>query len=176
VSWDITQEIICQALEYACKIAAPIQSMDHLLMVIAQHYSKDVRRRECRLVPSTWGQKMTCLALEDRDQMHVSEQAIENAHNERLFQKLAGEFACFPTKQRQAVFWELASRMSFDDEPTPLQAIFLAFGNHLEKYRAPRLVTQKEHNQYTSLLRAAHRRLACIAQKNAGPFMNFKNS
>lgn len=101
----------------------------------------------------------------------MSEQVSEtNAHYERLFQKLAGEIACFPTKQRQTVLWDLASRMSFDDEPTPLQAIFLAFGNHLEKYRAPRLVTQKERNQYASLLRAAHRRLACIAQKKRWSF------
>jgi DNA-directed RNA polymerase specialized sigma24 family protein len=167
VSWDITQESICRALEYARKTAAPIQSMDHFLMVIAQHYSKDLRRRECRLVPSTWGQEAT---FEGRDQIHVGEQAIENAHNEHLYQKLAGEIACFPTKQRQAVLWDLASRMSFDNEPTPLQAAFLASGIHLEKYRAPQLVTQKERNQYAALLHAAYRRLACIAQKKCWVF------
>lgn len=165
VAWDITQESICRTLEYTKRTAEPIRSMDHLLSVVAQHYGKDLRRRECRHIRPAENQELEALIPESEEQLSFGEQAIENVHQECLFQSLAQEIAHFPKKQRQALLCDLANRMSFEDQPTPLQAAFLRCGIHLEAYRMPSLPTQRERERHTSLLSYAYRRLARLAQE-----------
>ncbi len=171
VAWDIVQETLRRVLEYAHKAeqneVVPIQALERLVTVVAQNYSRDLRRREWRLMrhsTDTGG-----IDTEDFVDVRASfmELATENVYRGQLFQLVAREVARFPAKQRQALLTDLANRMVFESQPTALQAAFLAEGIRLEEYRHPLPQNARERGQYASLLAHAYKRLAASEQVRA---------
>lgn len=163
VAWDIVQESMRRAFEYAQRIeqsneAKPIQSLTALLNTVAQNYSRDLRRREWRLSKEATNAPQGFTDTED----NFSEIATENAYREHLFRDLASEIALFPTKQRQALLSDLAGRMAFEEKPSMLQAAFQAVGIHLEEYRQSRSECEQERSRNAALLAHAYKRLKCL--------------
>lgn len=156
VAWDIVQESMRKALEYAQKAERgekePVQSLTALLNTVAQNCTRDLRRRERRL------SREMPLGFADSE-TNFSEVATENAYHERLFRDLAHEIARFPAKQRQALLADLASRMAFEEKPSTLQAAFRAEGIFLENYRRSRPESERERNRNAALLNHAYKRL-----------------
>jgi DNA-directed RNA polymerase specialized sigma24 family protein len=160
VAWDIVQESMRRAFEYAQKTelsseAKPIQSLAALLSTVAQNYSRDLRRREWRLSKEAANAPQGFVDTEE----NFSEIATENAYREHLFRDLASEIALFPAKQRQALLADLAGRMAFGERPSTLQAAFQAAGIRLEEYRKPRAEGEQERSRNAALLAHAYKRL-----------------
>lgn len=85
--------------------------------------------------------------------------ADEDPYHESLFHLLANRIAQFPSKQRDALLAELASRMVFDEKPTVLQAAFQAEGITLEEYRQLQPATEQTRAHRAALLYQAYQRL-----------------
>lgn len=168
IAEDIVQEVARRLLEYKQKLAqreaTPIQSLKPMLKVIAYNYGKDMRRRDLR---------MTRIEVQEDDdveqqgilngEIDAEECATENVYYEMLFTDIAREIATFPYKQRRALLVDLATRMSFEQQPTPLQKAFLKVGIHLEEYQNLQPSPTEERNRYTSLLAHAYRRISALA-------------
>jgi DNA-directed RNA polymerase specialized sigma24 family protein len=139
---------------------APVHSLEHMIWAIACHYCVDMNRRDRRLVrmPSNDCPLDKYTAIDD--EADLTEKATENASREELFILLAHEIAEFPAKQRRALLIDLANLMCFDEEPTPLQAAFLAVGIDLREYQLPLPDNPVERSQHSSLLYHAYKRVA----------------
>lgn len=159
VAWDIVQESMRKALEYARKAekgeGEVVQSLPALLSIIARNYGRDLRRREWRLSKEATNIPQGFVDSE----ASFSEVATENVYHERLFRSLAHEIALFPLKQRQALLADLAGRMAFEKKPSTLQAAFQAEGIRLEEYRSSRPTDERERNRNAALLAHAYKRL-----------------
>lgn len=168
VAWDIVQESMRRAFEYAQKNeqndeARPIQSLAALLSTVAQNYSRDLRRREWRLSKEVANAPQGFVDTEE----NFSEIATENAYRENLFRDLASEIAHFPAKQRQALLTDLAGRMAFGDRPSTLQVAFRDAGIRLEEYRKARPEGEQERSRNAALLAHAYKRLKRLKKVQA---------
>src|SRR5207248_3697568 len=97
------------------------------------------------------------------DQIQILESVTEHVYQESLFKLLAHEIANFPEKQRRALLIDLANRVCFDTQPTPLQRAFLEEGIQLEHYRQPLPADPLGRSRHVSLLNHAYRRVAHLA-------------
>lgn len=162
VAWDIVQESMRRAYEYSQKAAygerEPVQSLTALLKTVAQNYSRDLWRREWRLSREAAYAPQGFIANEG----NFSEIATENAYRESLFRLLAHEIAQFPAKQRQALLADLANRMAFEEQLSPLQAAFQAEGIRLEEYQKSRIENDLERGRNAALLAHAYKRLKTL--------------
>src|SRR5712691_2203445 len=173
IAEDIVQEAARRIIERSQKAgrgeATPIHAFEHMVVVTAYNYCKDMRRRDRRLIHLVVGD----YALEgrdivnDRDEPDLSEAATEHVYQEALFTLLAREIARFPDKQRRVLLIDLANRMCFGTQPTPLQEAFLKVGIRLQEYQQPLPDDPKERSRCTSLLNHAYKRIAqlgCVRQ------------
>lgn len=169
---DVIQETLLRLLERSEKarrgVTSPIYSPKHMAISTAYNYSVDMTRRDRRHVriaaqdiSEKSGEGMTEL-------VDYTEIATENVYRETIFTWAVYEIANFPVKQRDALLVDLASRMSFDAQPTPLQKAFLAVGIQLRHYQKPLPTDPEECTRYRSLLHHAYKRLAQLGsmQKN----------
>jgi DNA-directed RNA polymerase specialized sigma24 family protein len=165
IAADIVQETIRKLIERAQKAerskAPPIYALRPMLRVIAYNYGKDLRRQDQRLSRIAEGDDAVEQPLDETES--TEERAIENAYREVLFTSIAMEIASFPAKQRLALLTDLASHMSFELQPTPLQKAFLKAGIRLQDYQHLLPTTSDERNKYTSLLAHAYRRVSTLA-------------
>jgi len=139
--------------------ADPIRSLDHMTTIIAQNYCRDLRRRDCRLV-SLQPDNYVWDVLDHTGEQPLTFDAIcEAIDQELLLAQIVREIANFPMKQRTAILIDLANRMYFDSELTPLQKAFQEAGIPIEMYRQPLPDNIRERNQHTSLLNHAYRRI-----------------
>jgi DNA-directed RNA polymerase specialized sigma24 family protein len=166
---DILQETARRIIEYAQKAekgeALPIGLFEHLVIVTACNYCKDMRRRDRRFKRLAADTSIVVgeSAMSSLDQTQWSEEAVELVYQEELFTLLAHEIVAFPNKQRNALLVDLANRMSFDEQPTPLQKAFLQVGIHLEHYQQPLPDDLRERSKYAALLYYAYKRVAQLA-------------
>jgi DNA-directed RNA polymerase specialized sigma24 family protein len=170
---DILQETSRRIFEYALKAemgrALPIYHFEHMVIVTARNCCKDLRRRDRRFKRL---EADTSISVEENvmrnlDQTHLSEAATESVYREGLFVLMAQEIATFPSKQKQALLADLASLMSFEEQPTSLQKAFLDAGIRLEEYRDVLPSNEKERQRYASLLYHAYKRVALLARVQA---------
>lgn len=172
---DIVQETARRIVERVRKAeqgeAESIRSPRGMITITAQNYCNDLRRRDHRLLHMGAD---TCIlgARMYRDRQAPLFDAIcESIDQEQLLTQVAQEIACFPEKQRTALLIDLANRMSFDVQPTPLQDAFLEAGIRLEQYRQPLPVDKRKRNQHISLLNYAIKRitrLPCVQEYITG--------
>ena len=166
IAEDLVQETMRRLIEYAQKVelgnATPIHSLECLMRVIACNYGKDLRRHDLRQVHMTSDDDAYDIYTIMEISVDPSEVAIENIYQEGLFTLIACEIARFPKKQRVALLIDLASRMSFDTPPTPLQEAFLKVGMRLQAYRQPLPSDRVGRNRHASLLSQAYKRLTLL--------------
>lgn len=143
----------------------PIYSLQHMIVVIARNYCIDLRRRDRKLqrVPSN---DFTESFSTTGDYESPLEIATEHVYQEELFFLLVHEIVRFPPKQRKALLIDLANRMRFDTELTPLQRAFLAQGIDLRLYRQPLPQDQKERARQVALTSLAYKRVATCIRNN----------
>jgi DNA-directed RNA polymerase specialized sigma24 family protein len=168
---DIVQETARRLIERVRKAergeAEPVYSLKQMMIVIAQNYCKDLRRSDRRLLhmsPRNGGAETVASADE---QALALDAVTEKVYQEWLFMLVAYEIANFPDKQRKALLTDLANRMSFETQPTPLQKAFLEAGIRLEQYRQPLPTSPQERSRHASILNYAYRRVAhlrCIQE------------
>lgn len=159
LAWDIVQEGVRKVFEYTRSGQKPVQSLKGLLAVTMRNYSTDLYRREKKQVREASDVSAQYAHEFADDEASFSEIATENVYRERLFRFLARNIARFPAKQRHALLADLASRMAFEEQPSTLQAAFLAEGIRLEEYKCSRPETSCERNRNAALLNHAYKRL-----------------
>ncbi len=161
---DIVQETARRIIERIQKAergeADPVQSLPKMITIIAQNYCRDLRRHDIRLVHIQPDQYIVDAHISNGYQPHILDTICESADQEQLLTQVAREIANFPKKQRKALLIDLANRMYFDKQPTPLQKAFLEVGIQLEQYRQPIPKDIQERNQHASLLNHANKRIA----------------
>jgi len=166
---DVLQETARRIIEYAQKAekgeAIPIYLFKHMVIATARNYCRDMRRRDRRFIRLMADTSIVVgeSTMGNLDQAHLSESATELVYQEELFTLLAHEIAAFPNKQRSALLIDLANRMSFEEQPTPLQKAFLQVGIRLEEYQQPLPNDLKERSKYAALLYHAYKRVAQLA-------------
>ena len=160
IAEDIIQETVRKLFEYERKVqrgeSVPIHSLVPMMRVIAHNYSKDMLRHDNRVIRiDANNTEMSPL----HEEINVEECGTENAYNEIIFREMARAIASFPSKQRHALLIDIAAHMSFEQQPTPLQQAFANAGIQLQAYRNMVPGTSQGHNQHTSLVAHAYKRV-----------------
>ena len=158
---DIVQESARRILEYSRRAqrqeVKPINSLERILWAVVRNCCIDLRRRDSRLVHTRAGEYVF---ERESDQSNPLDKAIENMYYKEIFTLLACKIAHFPKKQRRALLIDLANRMSFDAQPTPLQEAFMTAGLDLHEYRQPLPENYVERSRHAALLTVAYKRIA----------------
>src|SRR5205823_4144548 len=126
-----------------------------------------MRRHDRRLYHMQPDQFVLDVHIRKGFQSHIFDVVCESIDQELLLTQVARGIARFPEKQRKALLIDLANRMSFDTQPTPLQKAFLEEGIRLELYRQPLPASAQERSRHVSLLNHAYKRVAhlpCIKE------------
>jgi len=172
---DILQETARRLIERRLKVdlgeAAPIQMLERMAIATAYNYCQDMRRRDCRLIRLIPGAYLPEVhdILNESKEMDLSASATECVYQESLFTLLAQEIAHFPEKQQRALLVDLANRMSFEEQLTPLQKAFLNVGISLKEYQQTPPENAKERSRNAALLHYAYKRITQLSylQKKA---------
>jgi len=161
---DVAQEAVRRMIERIQKAvrgeAVPIHSVEHMLVMIARNYILDLRRREYRVTRLSSHCATHAMEIRASDGESMTETATEHVYHEWLFLQLAREIARLPCKQRRAILIDLANRMSFNMEPTPLQAAFLSLEIDLRDYQQLLPENSVERARHASLVSLAYKRIA----------------
>jgi DNA-directed RNA polymerase specialized sigma24 family protein len=160
---DILQESFERILKYAKKAedgeVPPIESLEHISIVIAHNCCKDLRRKDQRLTRISPDEHMSRGYVIMSDRSDASEIALDNLFREWLYVKLSQDIVKFPEKQRKALLIDIANLMHFDVQPTPLQQAFLDQKIRLQDYQQPLPVNAVERTRHSALLSLALKRV-----------------
>jgi hypothetical protein len=117
-------------------------------------------RRDRRLQHTFSADYVPIISSAEDNQLSPFEIAAEQVYQEELFTQLAHEIAHFPAKQRTALLIDLANRIHFDTELTPLRKVFLAEGIDLQLYQRPLPNDPIERAKQAALTSLAYKRVA----------------
>ncbi len=161
---DIVQEAITRLFQYSQRAergeVVPIETIEHMIKVVALNYCRDLKRRERRLLRSTADEWSYGEHVDSTNAVDPAEIAIDKAFHEWLFERLSQEIVKFPKKQRNALLIDLAYRMHFAVRPTSLQRAFLRRGIRLQDFRAPAPKNPLERGRHAANLNLAYKRVA----------------
>jgi DNA-directed RNA polymerase specialized sigma24 family protein len=164
VAWDIVLVTIQRTYEYTLKAQhenIPIASIQRLSITIAKNYFQDLRRKDSRLQPfNRDGYSQVDYAI--HDEIDTAEAVLEKMHEEWLFQEIAKEIANYPPKMRMAMLIDIAMRMDFGSNPTPLQAAFIAVGIQLQDFQNLLPEDPVMRSRHASLVSLGYRKLAML--------------
>ena len=164
IAWDIVLVTIQRTYEYALKARReniPIASIQRLSIKIAKNYFHDLRRKDSRLQPfNRDGYSQVEYAI--HDEINTAEAVLDKVHEEWLFQEIAKEVANYPPKMRMAMLIDIAMRMHFGSNPTPLQAAFLEVGIRLEEFQNLLPEDPVMRSRHASLVSLGYRKLAIL--------------
>jgi len=167
---DIVQETIVRVLKSIRRAESgegiPIASPEGLSIVIARNYFEDLRRRDRRLVRIASDDDSPGVHIVLQTHLKPSELALNNLFLEWLYVKFSLEAVKFSHKQRTALLIDLANRMDFDVQPTPLQKAFLQVGIRLQDYQQPLPKDTVERSRHASNASLAYGRTREWAKKN----------
>lgn len=165
---DAVQEAALRILERDQRVirgeAGAMQHPERMIIVTELNYLRDERRHDLRM--ARWGTDESLFEGQVVQLQYIidpAEVAVENVFRESIFFWVAHEIARFPDKERTALLYDLAVRMSFDDEPTPLQSAFLEEGIDLRDYVDTLSDDKKERARHAALLWHAYKRLKELA-------------
>ena len=161
IAWDIVLVTIQRTYEYNLKAQdenIPIGSFQRLSIRIAKNYFQDLRRKDSRLLPLN---RDGCSQVEYmvHDEVNISEVILDRVYEEWLFEEIAKEIASYPTKLRTAMLIDIARRMDFGVQPTPLQAAFLKVGIQLRDYENLLPQDPTMRSRHASLVSLGYRKL-----------------
>lgn len=167
---DILQETARRMIEYSRRAeqgaVLPISAPERLSVTIARNYCRDIQQRERRFLDLHTDSYASVSFARDYE-MSPLDIAIEHVYQERIFAQLAHEIVRLPPKQRRALLIDLANRMDFNTQLTPLQKAFLTEGIDLKAYRIPHSTNATERARYASLLSLAYRRVGACMRESA---------
>jgi DNA-directed RNA polymerase specialized sigma24 family protein len=171
---DVVQETARRVLERSHKAergeADQIYSLKNLTLVTAHNYCADLRRHDRRLSHVQSQESLheaNGAGSAIKQPVHPLELVTEHVFQEWIFGMIAHEVSKFPEKQRTAVLIDLANRMSFDAQPTPLQQAFLNAGIQLQQYKQELPSDPQARNRHLASLSQAYKRIAhlpCVQQ------------
>ena len=162
---DLLQEAVIHVFKYAKRAAeglvAPIDSIERFGYITALNVCRDWWRKE-RHMPlyQSLGDGVREDVLSRAWVLDTEEAAVNRVYQEWIFMKAARDVAQFPQKTRQALLVELAERMFFDDELTPLQKAFLQQGIRLADYQGLKPTDPKLRSRHSSLANHAFNRVS----------------
>ena len=168
---DVVQETVRRMLERSQQAerleAEPVRSFERMCFSIARNYCIDMLRRDGRLqrlsADRSW--------LEDErsldNQVNLFEVAIECASQEEVFTRLAQQVAHFPEKRRRALLIDLANRMCFERELTPLQKAFLSVGIDFQEFRQALPSDPANQTKQAALKSLAYKQITVLMQEYA---------
>ena len=162
IAEDVAQETMFRMMKRVRQsqkgTALPIHSLKNMATTIARNYVLDLRRHDRRVVRLS---QPGSLQVETSTGEHESpsEKATQQIFHEWVFLQIAREINRLPCKQRCAILIDLANRMNFDDQPTPLQLAFLAVGISLQDYQRLLSENSVERTRHSSLLSLAYKRI-----------------
>src|SRR6266702_8284287 len=164
IAWDIVLVTIQRTYEYTLKAQReniPIASIQRLSITIAKNYFQDLRRKDSRLQPFN---RDGCSQVENaiHDELNIAEVVLDKVYEEWLFQEIAKEIVNYPPKMREAMLIDIAMRMDFDIQATPLQAAFLEVGIQLQDYAGLLLQDPIMLSRHASLVSLGYRKLALL--------------
>ena len=165
---DIVQEAMRRTVERIQRAEqgqeTPIYCLEHMIVVIACNYCRDLRRRDKRFVHSiTDSSSYVEQATDSAPTQDLSAEATEQVYQEALFTLLAQEVAQFPYKQREALLVDLANHMSFEEQPTALQKAFLHVDIRLQDYQQVASQDIRQRARQAALLHHAYKRVAQLS-------------
>ena len=166
VAWDIVLTAIERTFEYIHQAWANgivVHSPEHLSVVIAKNYYRDLRRREQRLQRLSQDEFTPGEQISQSRLVDPAEEAAEQVYEEWLLVKTVSVIAAFSKKLRTAILVDLANRMHFGAEPTVLQQAFLAAGIRLQDYQRPQPSDPSERSRQSALRSLAYKRVAQTA-------------
>lgn len=164
IAWDIVLVTIQRTYEYNLKAQdenVPIRSFQQLSIRIARNYFQDLRRKDNRLQPFN---RDGCSQVEFtiHDEINIADEILDRVYEEWLFEEIAREIASYPIKLRTAMLIDIARRMDFDAQPTPLQAAFLAEGIQLRDYKNELPQDPTMRSRHSSLVSLGYRKLSIV--------------
>jgi len=165
---DIVQETIVRTLKRIhrgnCGELPPVRTIESLCVKIARNCFIDMVRHDQRLLPIAY-EFSDCpqYVLHIYDTADFTDVATENVYISSLFELVVAEIVNFSPKLRTAILVDLACRMSFKGEPTPLQEAFRQAGIDLEEYshRVPRDAIMR--SRHASLVSLAYKKISAWA-------------
>ncbi len=168
---DHLQEAIIRTWEFSQQAARgevpSLRSPEAMCMTISRRYSVDrmrQSRRFIRLEQNNYAPEVQIVRYHRSDPL---EEVIDQAYEESLLLMLPAKIIEFPSKQRRALLIDLANRMDFDGDPSPLQQAFLNVGIRLQDYQQPLPEDLVELSRHRSLVSIAYKRVAnlpCVKQ------------
>jgi DNA-directed RNA polymerase specialized sigma24 family protein len=167
---DIVQETALRFIERYQRAErgelSPLGSPRYVIIKIARNHCIDMWRKDRRLQGSfPDGDVVDDTSSTIDDQKSFLDIAVENVYLEKLFAHLAHEVASFPFKQREALLVDLANRMHFDTELTPLQSAFQSEGMNLHAYQRPLSSDSVVRARHNALVSLAYKRVATCMRK-----------
>ncbi len=170
---DIVQETIVRILKCVRRSGVdegiPITSPKGLSIVIARNYYEDLRRRDKHLSRIVDDHCSPGIHVVLQGHFDPLELALNNMFLEWLYVKFSQEVVKFSQKQRIALLIDLANRMDFNVEPTPLQKAFLGVGIHLQDYQQPLPKDPVERSRLASNTSLAYKRAQNWSKDNILP-------
>jgi DNA-directed RNA polymerase specialized sigma24 family protein len=151
-TWKFSQQAVHREVR-------PLGSPEAMCITIARHYSIDRMRQSRRFVRREQNNYTPEAQIVRYHQVDPLEEVIDKAFEESLLLMLPSEILEFPEKQRTALLIDLANRMDFDGDPTPLQQAFLNVGIQMRNYQIPLPTDPVELNRHRSLVSIAYKRL-----------------
>jgi DNA-directed RNA polymerase specialized sigma24 family protein len=168
---DHVQEAVIRTWEFSQQAsrgeARPLRSPEAMCMTIAHHYSIDRMRQSRRFIRLEQNNYAAGVRIVRKHQVNPLEAVIDKTFEESLLLMLPSAITEFPDKQRRALLIDLANRMDFDGDPTPLQEAFLRVGVQLQDYQLALPEDPVELSRHRSLVSIAYKRVAnltCVKQ------------
>jgi RNA polymerase sigma factor (sigma-70 family) len=166
IAEDVAQETMLRLIKRIYQsqqgMALPIHSLKSMATTIARNYVLDLGRHDRRVVRFSETVIMEVEAAMDELES-PSEKATQQIFHEWVFLQVASEINGLPCKQRRAILMDLANRMNFDSQPTPLQLAFLALGISIQEYQRLPSKNSVERARHSSLLSLAYKRIARLS-------------
>jgi DNA-directed RNA polymerase specialized sigma24 family protein len=159
---DILQETVVRTFvsqEQAEGSGAPIHNVTGFGNTVAYRLFVDLRRRDLRLIRPSENENTEALFAINNAQENPAEIAIERLSRISLLETVLIFIADFPTKQRNALFVDIAKRSNFLDEDSPLLVALAQVHIKLQDYLQFLPKTRQEATQQASLLSIAYKRL-----------------
>jgi len=161
---DLLQEAVIHVFKYVKRasegLVAPIDSLERFGYTTALNVCRDWWRKERRMqLYQSLDDGAPEYVLNRAWILNPEEIALNLVYQEWIFMKAARDIARFPRKTRQALLIELAERIFFDDESTPLQKAFLQQGIRLADYQGLKPTDPKLRSRHNSLANHAFNRV-----------------
>lgn len=160
---DILQETVARTFETLAS-GVVIHNVAGFGSTVAYRLFVDLRRKDLRLTrPSEYVYPELVFVTAD-DQVDPAEIAIDRLSRISLLETVLAFIKDFPTKQREALFVDMAKRSNFLDEDSPLLVAFAQMHIKLQDYLQLIPKSRKEATQMASLLSIAYKRLKQIRE------------